>query len=289
MLELSHETTNELLATRNDASAFSHIKFASQPKMTRKRQASLFNSRPRDSVILPEPLDTPRAKEQVDFLDVLRDPPPRSRSIYSQTMKPVTKKKSPREHIVSTITRSRSLEMKRPEEKDVIDEAQQRLLGEYANTKHAKDITQLVLSPVNSEHAFASSSDHNIVLWDVKNKKPIRVFNGHLSTVTCIEIYMLSGHALDPYQNMYLFSGSKDSELRVWSVNTGKCVKTMQHVIGEDITYLQEREPTEPTLINNGLHMYLQQTWVTSMVMNMFEKIIYVGGYDGTYVFISHV
>lgn len=163
-----------------------------------------------------------------------------------------------------------------------VDSEQAQLLLKYNDARHENEVTQLIISPVSLYHVFASSYDSNIVLWDMKPRKPIRVLSGHTAPVTCMELYQYRGsQSCNPYSNMFLFSGSKDSNLRVWFVQTGRTIRVKEHVFGEP-EYNKDVEPTEPTFYNNGIRKYYTQKWITSMAMNMFEKIVYLGGYDGS-------
>jgi WD40 repeat protein len=167
------------------------------------------------------------------------------------------------------------------DEMDEIDNEQKYMLTKYSSAKHKNAITQIILSPVSVHHLFSSSVDHNIVLWDMKTKNPIRVFHGHTSAVTCFDLYKdTSGEHANIYTDMYIFSGSKDSEIRVWSIQSGKCLHVLHHVFGRPILE-QDPSNTEPTIFHNGPHTYLQQTWVTSIAINIVDKCLFVGGYDG--------
>jgi WD40 repeat protein len=143
-------------------------------------------------------------------------------------------------------------------------------------TKHENTITQLAISPLSTFHVFSSSTDHRIILWDMKMKQPVRVMTGHTSAVTCFSIYVDTSIQTDDYQNVYVISGSKDSEIRVWSVQSGKCVGVLNNVFGKPVL-LEDEQSSEL----HAHHRYLSQSWITSMAINILDKKIYVGGYDG--------
>jgi len=61
-----------------------------------------------------------------------------------------------------------------------------------------------------------------IRLWDLRTKQCLRVFEGHLGQVQCIQ-------ALG---NRFV-SGSLDNTIRIWDLETGQCLKTLfGHVEG---------------------------------------------------------
>ena len=57
----------------------------------------------------------------------------------------------------------------------------------------------------------------------MKQHTPVRIFAGHMSDVECIEFH----------PNMhYLVTGSSDKQVRLWSIETGECVRLMFTVAG---------------------------------------------------------
>ncbi|XP_017805845.2 CMT1A duplicated region transcript 1 protein isoform X3 [Papio anubis] len=54
--------------------------------------------------------------------------------------------------------------------------------------------------------------------WDLKSGACTRIFSGHQGTITCIDLC-----------KNRLVSGGKDCQVKVWDVDTGKCLKTFRH------------------------------------------------------------
>uniref|UniRef100_A0A7M4FVU9 F-box and WD repeat domain containing 10 n=1 Tax=Crocodylus porosus TaxID=8502 RepID=A0A7M4FVU9_CROPO len=54
--------------------------------------------------------------------------------------------------------------------------------------------------------------------WNIYTGVCVRIFNGHTGTITC----------LDLYKNKFV-SGSKDCTIKVWDLDTGRCIKTLKH------------------------------------------------------------
>jgi len=57
----------------------------------------------------------------------------------------------------------------------------------------------------------------------MKHHAPVRIFVGHLSDVECVEFH----------PNIhYLATGSSDKSIRLWSCETGECVRVLFTVAG---------------------------------------------------------
>ncbi|XP_053310109.1 F-box and WD repeat domain containing protein 10B [Spea bombifrons] len=65
---------------------------------------------------------------------------------------------------------------------------------------------------------FTGGYDIGIRQWDLTSGVCVRVYNGHMKTVTCLDVH-----------KNYLVSGSKDHLVKVWNITTGKCPKTFKH------------------------------------------------------------
>ncbi|KAM4691176.1 F-box and WD repeat domain containing protein 10B [Rhinophrynus dorsalis] len=65
---------------------------------------------------------------------------------------------------------------------------------------------------------FSASYDLSIRQWDVKTGLCMKIFHGHMKTITCLDV-----------QDDILVSGAKDCHVKVWDMTTGKCLKTFKH------------------------------------------------------------
>ncbi|KAL0484894.1 F-box/WD repeat-containing protein [Acrasis kona] len=233
----------------------------------RRRSTNLTNSDELDAVIsINEALN----------LQLSLDQPSGPHLSETSTTKAAKISKSPRP---SRRPRSRSFDTYSTD-LDQVDVVQSQLLTKYHDAQHHKDITQILISPVSVHHMFSASSDHSIVLWDMLTKKPIRVFEGHMSTVCCLEVFMKFGNTCqNPYNNAFLFSGSKSSELKMWFVQTGKCLKTIVNAFDDGETIeIEDSSASAPS------HQPIKQSWITSIALNVVDRIVYLGGYDGSLV-----
>uniref|UniRef100_A0A914CF55 Uncharacterized protein n=1 Tax=Acrobeloides nanus TaxID=290746 RepID=A0A914CF55_9BILA len=74
-------------------------------------------------------------------------------------------------------------------------------------------------SPTSRNHLVFGSADHCVHLYDIRYKaKPVNVFRGHRKAVSYVK-----------YCNEHeVVSASTDSNLRVWDVTSGKCLRIMR-------------------------------------------------------------
>ncbi|KAJ3402300.1 hypothetical protein HDV05_008600, partial [Chytridiales sp. JEL 0842] len=79
---------------------------------------------------------------------------------------------------------------------------------------------------------FSCSDDHTIKLWNLETKELIRSFMGHTQQVQSLQISV--PHRRDPRASMEskgleprLVTGSLDSTVKVWKIDTGECVRTL--------------------------------------------------------------
>ncbi|KAM4663268.1 F-box and WD repeat domain containing protein 10B [Discoglossus pictus] len=65
---------------------------------------------------------------------------------------------------------------------------------------------------------FSGSFDLSIRQWDLQTGVCLRIFHGHMKTITCLDLHEDT-----------LVSGSKDCLVKVWNITTGKCFRTFKH------------------------------------------------------------
>ncbi|XP_010019201.1 PREDICTED: F-box/WD repeat-containing protein 10-like, partial [Nestor notabilis] len=82
---------------------------------------------------------------------------------------------------------------------------------------HAGSIKALYL---NEKKGFvlSASFDLSIRCWNLYSGICVKMFNGHSGTITC----------LDLHEEQFV-TGAKDGTVKVWSLETGKCLKTLKH------------------------------------------------------------
>uniref|UniRef100_A0A8C0E907 F-box/WD repeat-containing protein 10-like n=1 Tax=Bubo bubo TaxID=30461 RepID=A0A8C0E907_BUBBB len=82
---------------------------------------------------------------------------------------------------------------------------------------HAGSIKALFL---NEKKGFvlSASFDLSIRCWNIYSGACVKIFNGHCGTITC----------LDLYEEQFV-SGARDGMVKVWSLESGKCLKTLKH------------------------------------------------------------
>ncbi|NXN75671.1 FBW10 protein, partial [Himantopus himantopus] len=82
---------------------------------------------------------------------------------------------------------------------------------------HAGSIRALFL---NEKKGFvlSASFDLSIRCWNIYSGACMKVFNGHCGTITC----------LDLHEEQFV-SGARDGMVKVWSLESGKCLKTLKH------------------------------------------------------------
>ncbi|KAM6377268.1 F-box and WD repeat domain containing protein 10B [Pluvialis apricaria] len=82
---------------------------------------------------------------------------------------------------------------------------------------HAGSIKALFL---NEKKGFvlSASFDLSIRCWNIYSGACMKVFNGHSGTITC----------LDLHEDQFV-SGARDGMVKVWSLESGRCLKTLKH------------------------------------------------------------
>jgi small GTP-binding protein len=84
-------------------------------------------------------------------------------------------------------------------------------------------IKTYVFSPDGSR-AITGSLDNKVRLWDLKQKKCLRVFEGHSG-----QIWSLAWSS----DQLSVLSASHDGTVRLWNIETGRCLSTFQGHIGK--------------------------------------------------------
>jgi len=79
---------------------------------------------------------------------------------------------------------------------------------------HERSLTQIKFNK-EGDLLFSCSKDHIINVWFSHNGERLGTYNGHNGTVWTIDV---------DTQSHFLVSGSADNEMRLWSVQTGKCL-----------------------------------------------------------------
>ncbi len=80
---------------------------------------------------------------------------------------------------------------------------------------HTGSIISITLSPNNKELVSAGSSDHTVRFWSLNN---LGIYNVHPSSIECIAISS---------NGKVLASSNSDNKIKLYDVNTGVCLKTL--------------------------------------------------------------
>ena len=73
----------------------------------------------------------------------------------------------------------------------------------------------------DGSNVFTASDDQRAICWDVAAETQVRKFDGHTDFVRC--------GALNPNSPKLLVTGSYDHTVRLWDVNSPKCIMELQH------------------------------------------------------------
>ena len=73
----------------------------------------------------------------------------------------------------------------------------------------------------DGSNVFTASDDQRAICWDVAAETQVRRFDGHTDFVRC--------GALNPNSPKLLVTGSYDHTVRLWDVNSPKCIMELQH------------------------------------------------------------
>ena len=82
---------------------------------------------------------------------------------------------------------------------------------------HAAAVRRVAFSP-DGTHLVSGSEDGNVIVWDFRNRSPVRVLSDHNDWVTCLS-YSPDGK--------YFVSGSRDRKLIVWNALTLEIAKLL--------------------------------------------------------------
>ena len=84
-------------------------------------------------------------------------------------------------------------------------------------TEHTGPVTAVDISP-DGHYLVYGGDEHTVRLWDLRDRKCVRVWHGHTDVVLCI--------AFSP-DGQRLVSGSTDATIRLWDVASDQCQRTM--------------------------------------------------------------
>ncbi|GFY70831.1 NACHT domain-and WD repeat-containing protein 1 [Trichonephila inaurata madagascariensis] len=83
----------------------------------------------------------------------------------------------------------------------------------------SQPITHMISTP-DSQHVLGCSQETNIEMYHLPSRNLVRVLTGHKNRITCLHL-TLSGR--------WLISGSKDSEIIIWEMETGSIAHKFSH------------------------------------------------------------
>lgn len=103
---------------------------------------------------------------------------------------------------------------------------------------HRDCVNELVVCGGAGEWVFSASDDTTVRMWQISKRRCFREFLGHIGQVQCVRMVgdmrkfqqdiPLSGESDDPQRKQpLLVTGAWDNTIRIWSVNSGDCLKTL--------------------------------------------------------------
>ncbi len=92
--------------------------------------------------------------------------------------------------------------------------------GESQGLLDRHDDTVLAVDWKDDSTLASASLDHEVIVWDVRSRKPVQRFNGHSRGVSAI-CYL-------PAERL-LVSGSIDQNLRVWDTQSARMIRTLNN------------------------------------------------------------
>ncbi|GJN26573.1 hypothetical protein PR202_gb14514 [Eleusine coracana subsp. coracana] len=88
-------------------------------------------------------------------------------------------------------------------------------------------ITALALSP-DSRHLFAAGHSRLVRVWDIASRACIRSWKGHDGPIMAMACHASGGLLATAGADKKLFSGSEDGTVRVWNLESKKCVAVLK-------------------------------------------------------------
>lgn len=105
-----------------------------------------------------------------------------------------------------------------------------------ADLGHERSLTQIKFNR-EGDLLFSCSKDHVINVWFSHNGERLGTYDGHNGSVWTVDVdgaYTLPSHTswfwleISSAETKYFVSGAADNTLRLWSVQTGKCLYTWE-------------------------------------------------------------
>ncbi|KAJ8017668.1 WD repeat-containing protein 41 [Holothuria leucospilota] len=99
------------------------------------------------------------------------------------------------------------------------------------------DVIRTII-PLDGHRFLSVSDDHTAIVWSTNSSSPLCVLTGHTGPVICSATMMSVQHDEDrayPLKEQVLLTGSLDKTIRVWSLDTGECMR----VLKDHFTYVK--------------------------------------------------
>ncbi|MEM7062041.1 MAG: NB-ARC domain-containing protein [Cyanobacteria bacterium P01_B01_bin.77] len=92
---------------------------------------------------------------------------------------------------------------------------------------HANQLWAVAFSP-DGKHLASAGADHLIKLWDVESGECVQTLQGHTDWVYAVTFGPFrSNGTVNGLPNAWLASGSADSTIKLWDLESGKCFRTL--------------------------------------------------------------
>ncbi|MGD9092733.1 MAG: tetratricopeptide repeat protein, partial [Anaerolineales bacterium] len=112
-------------------------------------------------------------------------------------------------------------------------------VGRHAATfKGHTGMVESVFLSADGRYALSGSEDKTLKLWELESGRCLRTFEGHMNKVSAVCLsadgrYALSGGGYSPiFQGAQVFPGERDQTLKLWDVNSGRCIRTIEEHTG---------------------------------------------------------